>query len=234
LGIEHARPRGRAARAGENADTRAALPRVWARSLGGQRTTGEKTASRPNTQPGLPSNNHLWKLPRSGPSPLAPPRVGVLRKHHVNANVGAQPAAGSPAYVVLDLVTDLDLLERSSGGFRRRTTVASAVFAPDDDGAAVVWGTRPACSRRRRSNARPSSILTFTLRRRAKGGEVFFACQIRRVGDSGLDILGFERGVFGPDLVLGHSGEVGEHDRHHDPRAPDTGLPVTDSRIPAT
>ena len=25
--------------------------------------------SRPNTQPGLPSNNHLWKLPRSGPSP---------------------------------------------------------------------------------------------------------------------------------------------------------------------
>jgi hypothetical protein len=55
--------------AGENADTLAALPRVWAHSLGGQRTTGERTTSRPNTQPGLPSNHHLWKLPRSEPSP---------------------------------------------------------------------------------------------------------------------------------------------------------------------
>jgi len=54
---------------GENADTRAALPRVWARSLGGQRTTGERTTPRPNTQPGLPSHHHLWKLPRSEPSP---------------------------------------------------------------------------------------------------------------------------------------------------------------------
>jgi hypothetical protein len=54
---------------GENADTRAALPRVWAHSLGRQRTTAEKTTSRPNTQPGLPSNHHLWKLPRSEPSP---------------------------------------------------------------------------------------------------------------------------------------------------------------------
>ena len=81
----------RGTKAGENADTRAALPRVWARSLGGQRTTGEKTASRPNTQPGLPSKHHLWKLPRSGPSPLAPPRVGVLYEHHANSNVGAQP-----------------------------------------------------------------------------------------------------------------------------------------------
>jgi hypothetical protein len=41
---------------------------------------------------GLPSNHHLWKLPRSGPSPLAPPRVGVLCEHHANAHVSAQPA----------------------------------------------------------------------------------------------------------------------------------------------
>src|SRR5512140_2652617 len=53
----------------ETADTLAALPRFWVHSLGRQRTTGERTTSRPNTQPGLPSNNHLWKLPRSGPSP---------------------------------------------------------------------------------------------------------------------------------------------------------------------
>src|SRR5205814_9987039 len=98
LGLELAQPpRGRAARAGhrrgagENADTRAALPRVWAHSLGGQRTAGERTTSSPNTQPGLPSKDHLWKLPRSGPSPLAPPRVGVLYEHHANSNVGAQP-----------------------------------------------------------------------------------------------------------------------------------------------
>jgi hypothetical protein len=54
---------------GENADTLAALPRIWAHSLGGQRTAGERTTSRPNTQPGLPSKDYLWKLPRSGPSP---------------------------------------------------------------------------------------------------------------------------------------------------------------------
>jgi hypothetical protein len=53
----------------EAADTLAALPRFWVHSLGGQRTTGERTTSRPNTQPGLPSNQHLWKLPRSRPSP---------------------------------------------------------------------------------------------------------------------------------------------------------------------
>jgi len=53
----------------ENANTLAALPRFWVCSLGRQRTTDERTISRPNTQPGLPSNNHLWKLPRSRPSP---------------------------------------------------------------------------------------------------------------------------------------------------------------------
>src|SRR5512140_3502636 len=53
----------------ETADTLAALPRFWVHSLGRQRTTGERITSRPNTQPGLPSNHHLWKLPRSGPSP---------------------------------------------------------------------------------------------------------------------------------------------------------------------
>src|SRR3954465_14774768 len=88
----------------ETADTLAALPRFWVHSLGGQRTTGEKTTSRPNTQPGLPSNYHLWKLPRSEPSPRrsparwrpkrsAPPphephehlRVGVRRPHRPTA-----------------------------------------------------------------------------------------------------------------------------------------------------
>jgi hypothetical protein len=49
--------------------TRALATRVWARSLGGQRTADERTASRPNTQPGLPSKAHLWQLPRSRPSP---------------------------------------------------------------------------------------------------------------------------------------------------------------------
>src|SRR5512140_2462026 len=53
----------------ETADTLAALPRFWVHSLGRQRTTDERIISRPNTQPGLPSNHHLWKLPRSGPSP---------------------------------------------------------------------------------------------------------------------------------------------------------------------
>src|SRR5262249_22305341 len=53
----------------KTADTLAALPRFWVHSLGRQRTTDERTTSRPNTQPGLPSNNHLWKLPRSRPSP---------------------------------------------------------------------------------------------------------------------------------------------------------------------
>jgi hypothetical protein len=48
---------------------RALATRVWAHSLGGQRTTDERTTSRPNTQPGLPSKMHLWKLPRSRPSP---------------------------------------------------------------------------------------------------------------------------------------------------------------------
>jgi hypothetical protein len=45
--------------------------RVWVRSLGGQRTAGERTTSRPNTQPGLPSKGHLWKLSRSMTQPAA-------------------------------------------------------------------------------------------------------------------------------------------------------------------
>ena len=66
---------------GESADTLAALPRVWVHSLGRQRTTGERTTSRPNTQPGLPSNNHLWKLPRSRPSPRR--SAARCRSHHL-------------------------------------------------------------------------------------------------------------------------------------------------------
>jgi hypothetical protein len=68
-GFDVPTPRACCRNTGENADTLAALPRVWVRSLGGQRTTGERTTSRPNTQPGLPSHHHLWKLPRSEPSP---------------------------------------------------------------------------------------------------------------------------------------------------------------------
>src|ERR1041384_6462784 len=59
----------------ENASTLAALPRFWVHSLGRQRTCDERIISRPNTQPGLPSNNHLGKLPRSAPARVAPPRV---------------------------------------------------------------------------------------------------------------------------------------------------------------
>lgn len=87
----------------------------------------------------------------------------------------------------------------------------------------------PASSSQSRSESGSTNRSRVTSRR-GRGQRA--ALTLGRVGEAGANVVAFELGKIGQNLLLGHtSGQVFQHIADRDPRAPDTRLPESNSRI---